>query len=94
MITGGDPTNLVVALSGNSTVRVSWTAPEGPPSGGYRVIDDGNGLDRPAPSSPQEFILPPGDYNIQVVYTSLHFPGGMVGPQAIRVLGEGQQGRN
>ena len=87
---GGDPTNLVLALSGNSTVRVSWTAPEGPPiTGGYRIVDDGHGLNWTAPSSPQELMLTPGDYNIQVMYTSQHFPGGMVGPQAITVLGMG-----
>ena len=89
LITGGDPTNLVVSLIGNSTVRVSWTEPTGPPSGGYRITDAENGLDRPAPSSPQEFMLTPGDYSIRVLYDSLHFPGGSVGPRAIRVLGEG-----
>ena len=86
---GGDPSNLAVTLTGNSIVRVSWTEPDGPPSGGYRIIDAGNSLDRPAPSSPQEFMLTPNDYNIQVTYNSRHLPGGMVGPRTITVLGKG-----
>ena len=75
-----------MTLARNSTIRVSWTPPEGPPSGGYCIIDEGNGRDRPASESPQEFMASPGQYNIQVLVVSQHFSG-MAGPRTVIVLG-------
>ena len=85
---GGDPTNLRLQQSGINMVQVSWDPPPGPPSAGYRIVDAGNGVDIVAQSPPQTLALQPGEYNIQVMYTSQHFPGGVVGPETITVRGE------
>ena len=90
IITGGNPRNLAVTLTGNSTAQVSWTAPDGPPSGGYRILiaGDGNNPDMPTSSTSETFVLTPGRYDIRVMVVSQHLPG-MVGPRQIDVLGEG-----
>ena len=88
---GGDITDLTAEQTGLTTVQVTWTAPPGPPAGGYQITVAKASLDVTGRSgSPYTFNTSElGVHTVQVMYTSQHFPNEQAMPVTVTVEGEG-----
>ena len=88
---GGDITNLAANQTGLTTVQVTWTAPPGPPAGGYQItvaeasISNVNDQESPYTFTTSEL----GVHTVQVTPSSQHFPGQAVSVM-VTVEGEGE----
>ena len=88
---GGDITNLAAEQTGLTTVQVTWTAPPGPPAGGYQItvaeasISNANDQESPYTFTTSEL----GVHTVQVTPSSQHFPGQTVSVM-VTVEGEGE----
>ena len=72
---GGDITDLTAVQTGLTTVQVTWTAPPGPPAGGYQITVAEASIDITSQESPYTFTTSElGVHTVQVMYTSQHFP--------------------
>ena len=91
MCIGGDIANLTANQTGLTTVQVTWTAPPGPPAGGYQItVDESNINVTIQKESPYTFNTSElGVHTVQVLYTSQHFPNGQAMPVMVIVEGEG-----
>ena len=88
LISGGVITNLTAVQTGLTTVRVTWTAPPGPPAGGYQITVAEANLN--VTGSPYTFGTSElGVHTVQVLYTSQHFPNEQAMPVMVTVEGEG-----
>ena len=90
---GGDITNLAAEQTGLTTVQVTWTAPPGPPAGGYQITvaeaSISNVNDQESP--PYTFTTSElGVHTVQVTPTSQHFPAGQTVSVMVTVEGEGE----
>ena len=74
---GGSITNLAAVQTGLTTVRVTWTAPPGPPAGGYLItVDEASISNVNDQESPYTFTNSElGVFTVQVTLSSRHFPG-------------------
>ena len=87
---GGDITNLTAEQTGLNTVQVTWTAPPGPPAGGYQITVDEASIDVAGQESPYTFTPSElGVHTVQVIPSSQHFPGQTVSVM-VAVEGEGE----
>ena len=87
---GGEITDLTAEQTGLTTVQVTWTAPPGPPAGGYQITVAEASIDVTDQKSP--YTLPTselGVHTVQVLYTSQHFPNEQAMPVVVTVEGEG-----
>ena len=77
--------------TGLTTVRVTWTAPPGPPAGGYQIIVAEASIDVTGRrGSHYTFTTSElGVHTVQVLYTSQHFPNEQAMPVMVAVEGEG-----
>ena len=88
---GGDITDLTAVQTGLTTVQVTWTAPPGPPAGGYRItvaeasISNANDQESPYTFTTSEL----GVHTVQVTPSPQHFPGQTVSV-IVTVEGEGE----
>ena len=88
---GGDITKLTAEQTGLTTVRVTWTAPPGPPAGGYQItvaeasISNVNDLESPFTFTTSQL----GVHTVQVTPSTVHFPGQSVSVM-VTVEGEGE----
>ena len=88
---GGSITGLTAEQTGLTTVQVTWTAPPGPPAGGYQItvaeasISNVNDPESPYTFTPSEL----GVHTVQVTPSSDHFPGETVSVM-VTVEGEGE----
>ena len=72
---GGAITDLTAEQTGLTTVQVTWTAPPGPPAGGYQITVAEESIDVTGQESPYTFTTSElGVHTVQVMYTSQHFP--------------------
>ena len=78
--------------TGLTTVQVTWTAPPGPPAGGYQLqitVAEAS-IDVTGQESPYTFNASElGVHTVQVLYTSQHFPNDKAMPVMVIVKGEG-----
>ena len=76
MYVGGAITDLTAEQTGLTTVQVTWTAPPGPPAGGYQItVDEASISNANDQESPYIFTTSElGVHTVQVMYTSQHFP--------------------
>ena len=89
---GGTITDLTAVQATLNTVRVTWTAPPGPPAM-YQIMVDAPDVDSDttATESPYSLITSElGVHSIQVLYTSQHFPNQQAMPVEVTVEGEGE----
>ena len=88
---GGAITSLTAVQNGLTTVRINWTAPPGPPAGGYQITVAEASINVTGRSgSPYTFTASElGVYTVQVLYTSQHFPNEQAMPVMVTVKGEG-----
>ena len=87
---GGAITSLAAVQTGLTTVQVTWTAPPGPPAGGYQITVAEASIDVTGQESPYTFTTSElGVYTVQVLYTSQHFPNEQAMPVMVTVEGEG-----
>ena len=87
---GGDITDLAAVQTGLTTVQVTWTAPPGPPAGGYQITVAEASIDLTDQESPYTFTTSKlGVHTVQVLYTSQHFPNEQAMPVMVTVEGEG-----
>ena len=89
---GGAITDLAAEQTGLITVQVTWTAPPGPPAGGYQITVAEASIDVTIYSqeSPYTFTTSElGVHTVQVLYTSQHFPNEQAMPGNVTVEGEG-----
>ena len=91
MYVGGVITDLTAEQTGLTTVQVTWTAPPGPPVGGYQITVAETSIDVIGQrESPYTFTTSElGVHTIQVLYTSQHFPNEQAMPVMVTVEGEG-----
>ena len=90
LVIGGVLTNLTALQTGLTTVRVTWTAPPGPPTGGYQITVAEANIDVTGRESPYTFATSElGVHTVQVLYTSQHFPNEQAMPINVIVEGEG-----
>ena len=88
---GGEITDLTAVQTGLTTVQVTWTAPPGPPAGGYRItvaeasISNANDQESPYTFTTSEL----GVHTVQVTPSPQHFPGQTVSVM-VTVEGEGE----
>ena len=90
---GGDITDLAAEQTGLSTVQATWTAPPGPPAGGYQITvaeaSISNVNDQESP--PYTFTTSElGVHTVQVTPTSMHFPAGQTVSVMVTMEGEGE----
>ena len=86
---GGDITDLTAVQTGLTTVQVTWTAPPGPPTGGYQITVAEASIDVTGQESPYIFTTSElGVHTVQVMYTSLHFPNEEAVTVDVTVVGE------
>ena len=72
---GGDITDLTAEQTGLTTVQVTWTAPPGPPTGGYQITVAEASINVTGQEFPYTFTTSElGVHTVQVMYTSQHFP--------------------
>ena len=89
---GGDITDLAAVQTGLATVQVTWTAPPGPPAGGYQItvaeasISNVNDQESPYTFTTSEL----GVHTVQVTPSSRHFPAGQAVSVMLTVEGEGE----
>ena len=89
-IIGGNITDLAAEQTRLTTVQVTWTAPPGPPAGGYQITVDETSIDVTGQESPYTFTTSGlGVHTVQVLYTSQHFPNEQAMPVMVTVEGEG-----
>ena len=90
---GGDITDLTAEQTGLTTVQVTWTAPPGPPAGGYQItVAEASISNYNDQESPYTYIFTTsqlGVHTVQVTPSSLHFPGQAVSV-IVTVEGEGE----
>ena len=88
---GGDITDLAAEQTGLTTVQVTWTAPPGPPAGGYQItVDEASISNVNDQESPYTFTTSElGVHTVQVTPSSDHFPGETVSVM-VTVEGEGE----
>ena len=87
---GGAITSLTAAQIGLTTVQITWTAPPGPPAGGYQITVAEASIDVTGQESPYTFTASElGVHTVQVLYTSLHFPNEQAMAVMVTVEGEG-----
>ena len=76
---GGDITDLAAEQTGLTTVQVTWTAPPGPPAGGYQITVDeasiSNANDQESPYTYTFTTSELGMHTVQVTPSSDHFTG-------------------
>ena len=75
-----------------NTVRVTWTAPPGPPAM-YQIMVDAPDVDFDVTATDSPYSLTTselGVHSIQVLYTSQHFPNEQAMPVEVTVEGEGE----
>ena len=91
LLTGGDITDLTAVQTGLTTVQVTWTAPPGPPAGGYQItVAEANINVTGRRGSPYNFTTSElGVHTVQVLYTSHHFPNEQAMAVMVTVEGEG-----
>ena len=88
---GGDITDLTAEQTGLTTVQVTWTAPPGPPAGGYQITVAEASIDVTGHESPYTFTPSQlGVHTVQVMYTSLYFDPGQAVSVMVTVEGEGE----
>ena len=86
---GGAITDLTAVQTGLTTVQVTWTAPPGPPAGGYQITVAEANIDVTGQESPYTFTTSKFCVNtVQVMHTSQHFPNEAL-PVIVIVEGEG-----
>ena len=86
---GGSITDLTAEQTGLTTVQVTWTAPPGPPAGGYQITVVEASIDVTGQESPYTFTTSElGVHTVQVTPSSQHFPGQAVSVM-VTVEGEG-----
>ena len=91
---GVPPTNLTAIQTGMS-ISIFWTAPPGPPSGGYNVTVrtvNGTGIlasyNVPTGSSSYTITIgQPGVYSVYLTGLSQHFPSERVWPVNVNIRG-------
>ena len=89
MFIGGNITDLEAEQTELTTVRVTWTAPPGPPAMYQIMVDapdvdiDANSTDSPYTFNTSEL----GVHTIEVMYTSQHFPNEQTMPVYVTVEG-------
>ena len=73
---GGAITDLAAVQTGLTTVQVTWTAPPGPPAGGYQItVDEASISNVNHPESPFNFTTSElGVHTVQVIPSTGHFP--------------------
>ena len=90
---GGDITNLAAVQTGLTTVQVTWTAPPGPPVGGYQITvaeaSISNANDQESPYTYTFTTSQLGVHTVQVTPSSRHFPGQTMSVM-VTVEGEGE----
>ena len=87
--TGGDVTDLAAVQTGLTTVQVTWTAPPGPPAGGYTITVAEANINVTIQESPYTFTTSEvGVHTVQVTPSSQHFPGQTMSVM-VTVEGEG-----
>ena len=87
---GGAITRLAAVQTGLTTVQVTWTAPSGPPAGGYQITVVEASIDVTGQESPYTFTTSElGVHTVQVLYTSQHFPNEQAMAVMVTVEGEG-----
>ena len=88
---GGDITDLTAVQTGLTTVQVTWTAPPGPPAGGYQItVAEASISNVNDPESPFTFNTSElGVHTVQVIPSTVHFPGQAVSV-IVTVEGEGE----
>ena len=91
LLTGGAITDLTAVQTGLTTVQVTWTAPPGPPAGGYQITVAEANIDVTGRrGSPYNFTTSElGVHTVQVLYTSQHFPNEQAMAVMVTVEGEG-----
>ena len=91
MYIGGVITDISANQNGLTTVQVTWTAPPGPPVGGYQITVAEANLNVTGHSeSPYTFNTSElGVHTVQVLYTSQHFPNEQAMAVMVAVEGEG-----
>ena len=87
---GGAISDLTAVQTGLKTVQVTWTAPPGPPAGGYQITVAEASIDVTGHSgSPYTFTTSElGVNTVQLSYTSQHFPNEQ--PMLVNVTVEGE----
>ena len=87
---GGDVTDLTAEQNGLTTVQVTWTAPPGPPAGGYTItVAEASIINVNDQESPYTFTTSEvGVHTVQVTPSSQHFPGQTV---SVMVTVEGEE---
>ena len=89
---GGDITDLTAVQTILNRVRVTWTAPPGPPAM-YQIMVDAPDVDFNTTATESPYSLTTselGVHGIQVLYTSQHFPNKQAMPVEVTVEGEGE----
>ena len=89
---GGTITDLTAVQATLNTVRVTWTAPPGPPAM-YQIMVDAPDADFDVTTTGSPYSLTTselGVHSIQVLYTSQHFPNEQAMPVEVTVEGEGE----
>ena len=87
---GGTITSLTAVQTGLTTVQVTWTAPPGPPAGGYQITVAEANINVTGQESPYTFTTSElGVHTVQVLYTSQHFLNEQAMPVMVTVEGKG-----
>ena len=89
---GGVITNLTAVQATLNTVRVTWTAPPGPPAM-YQIMVDAPESDFNVNATESPYSLNTselGMYSIQVLYNSQHFTNEQAMAVEVTVRGEGE----
>ena len=90
MCAGGSITDLAAEQTKLTTVRVTWTAPPGPPAM-YQIMVDAPDIyiDTNSTESPYTFNASElGVHTVKVLYTSQHFPNAQAIPVNVTVEGD------
>ena len=88
---GGVITDLTAVQTTLNTVRVTWTAPPGPPKM-YQIMVDASDVDFDTTATESPYSLNTselGVHTVQVMYTSQHFPNEEAVTVDVTVDGEG-----
>ena len=91
------PSNLSAQQAGVEMVLVSWTLPSLRPVDGYRIatgsppdFSAGIDVDVGRDVSSHQIRLTPGMHSVNIMARSRHYPGMVVGPVTVTVLGKGE----
>ena len=89
------PSNLTARQNGVGSILVSWTLPSLRPVDGYRISivlppDFSGGIDVGRDDLSRQINLALGMHSVSMTARSRHYPGMVVGPVTVTVLGKGE----